>query len=73
MGQLPNDVEFHVMDITRNYNLFLRRAWLHPIAVIPFTLHQKMKIPWKWGIVVVLGDGEILAPICELKGEDNEF
>ena len=26
-----------------------------------------MKIPWKEGIVVVLGNGEILAPICGLE------
>ncbi|KAK9996712.1 hypothetical protein SO802_021398 [Lithocarpus litseifolius] len=60
-------VVFHMMDITPNYNFLLGRAWLHPIGVIPSTLHQKMKIPWKGGIAVVLGDGEILAPICGLK------
>jgi len=32
-----------------------------------------MKIPWKGEIVVVLGDGKILAPVCGLEGEDNEL
>ena len=59
--------EFHVMDITLNYNLLLGRAWLHPIGAIPSSLHQKMKIPWKGGIAVVLSDGQVLTPICGLE------
>ena len=39
IGSLETIVEFHVMDITPNYNLLLRRAWLHPIGAIPSTLH----------------------------------
>ena len=61
------------MDVTPNYNLLLERAWLHPIGVIPSILHQKMKIPWKGGITVVLGDGEILAPVYGLEEGENEF
>ena len=59
IGPLKTIVEFHVMDITLNYNLLLGRVWLHPTRVIPSSLHQKMKIPWKGGIAVVIGDGEI--------------
>ena len=40
-------VEFHVMDITPNYNLLMGKAWLHPNGAIPSSLHQKMKIPRK--------------------------
>ena len=47
IGPLEMIVEFHVMDITSNYNLFLRRAWLHPNGAIPSSLYQKMKISWK--------------------------
>ena len=47
IGLLEKIVEFHVMDITPNYNLLLERAWLHPVRAIPSTLHQKMKILWK--------------------------
>ena len=32
-----------------------------------------MKIPWKGGIVVLLGDGETIALVYGLKGEDNEL
>ena len=68
IGLLETIMEFHLMHITPNYNLILGRAWLHPIGAISSTLHQKMKILWKGGgIVVVLGDGEILAPICGLE------
>ena len=38
-GPLKTIVEFHLMDITPNYNLFLGRAQLHPIGDIPSTLH----------------------------------
>ena len=47
IGPIETIVEFHVMDITPNYNLFLGRAWLHLNGEIPSLLHQKMKIPWK--------------------------
>ena len=47
IGPIETIVEFHVMDITPNYNLLLGRAWLHPNGAIPFSLHQKMKILWK--------------------------
>ena len=63
IGPLETIVEFHVMDITPNFNLLLGRAWPHPIRDIPSSLHQKMKIPWKGRIVVVIGDGEILDPV----------
>ena len=67
IGPIETIVEFHVMDITPNYNILLGRAWLYPTGAIPSSLHQKMKIPGKGGIVVVLGDGEILALICGLE------
>ena len=73
IGLLEKIVEFHVMDITPNYNLLLERAWLHPVGAIPSTLHQKMKILWKWGIAIVLGDGEILAPVYWLEEGGNEL
>ena len=67
IGPLETIVEFHVMDITPNYNLLLGRAWFHPTRAILSTLHQKMKIPWKGGIAVVLGNGETLALVCRLE------
>ena len=73
IGLMETIVEFHVMDITPNYNLLLGRSWLHPIGAIPSSLHQKMKIPWKGKIAVVLGDGKILAPICGLKEGGSEL
>ena len=47
IGPIETIVEFHVMNITPNYNLLLGRAWLHLNGAIPSSLHQKMKIPWK--------------------------
>ena len=73
IGPMETIVEFHVMDITPNYNLFLGRAWLHPIRAIPSSLHQKMKIPWKGEIVVVLGNVEIQVSIYGLEEGGSEF
>ena len=33
IGPLETIVEFHVMEITPNYNLLLGRSWFHPIGV----------------------------------------
>ena len=73
IGPMETIVEFHVMDVTPNYNLLLWRAWLHLNGAIPSSLHQKMKISWKGGIAIVLRDGEILAPICGLEEEGSEL
>ena len=73
IGPLEMIVELHVMDITRNYNLLLGRAWLHPIGGIPSSLHQKMKILWKGGIAMIISDSEILAPVYGLKEGGSEF
>ena len=43
------------------------------MGAIPSSLHQKMKIPWKGGIAIVLGDGEILAPYYGLEEGVSEL
>ena len=73
IGPIKTNVEFHVMDITPNYNLLLGRAWLLSIGAIPFSLQQKMKILWKGGIAIVLSDGGILAPVCGLEEGESEL
>ena len=73
IGPLETIVEFHMMDITPDYNLLLGKAWLHPIKAIPFSLHQKMKVPWKEGIAIVIGDDEILASFCGLEEGGSEL
>ena len=73
IGPLETIVEFHMMDITPDYNLLLGKAWLHPIKAIPFSLHQKMKVLWKGGIAIVIGDGEILASFCGLEEGGSEL
>ena len=73
IGPIKTIVEFHVMDITPNYNLLLGRAWLLSIGAIPFSLQQKMKILWKGGIAIVLNDGGILAPVCGLEEGESEL
>ena len=73
IGPIKTIVEFHVMYITPNYNLLFGRACLHPNGAILSSLHQKMKILWKEGIIVVLADGEILAPVCGLEEGRSEL
>ena len=73
IGPKDKIMEFHIMDITPNYSILLGKEWLHPIGVIPSSLHQKMKIPWKGEIAVVLGDGEILTLVCGLEEGGGEL
>jgi hypothetical protein len=35
------------------------------------TVHQKLKLPWKGGVLTILGDGEISAPVCDIKGRND--
>ena len=55
------------------FSLLLGRAWLHPNGAIPSSLYQKMKIPWKRGITIVLGDGEIFTPVCGFEEGGSEL
>ena len=73
IGPIETIMEFHVMKIAPNYKLLLGRALLHPIGAIPSSLHQKMKISWNGGIVVVLRDGEILLPVYGLEEKGSEL
>ena len=43
-------VEFHVMDITPNYNLLLGKAWLHPNGVIPPYYTKRQRFHGKEGL-----------------------
>ena len=47
--------------------------WLHPIGAVPSSLHQKMKIPWKWGVAIVFIDSEILTAFCGLEEGASEL
>lgn len=67
VGPVESVIEFCVMDINTSYNLLLGRTWLHPLEAVPSTVHQKIKLPWKEGVLVIHGDGEIVVPVCELK------
>ena len=62
---------FHVLEITTSYNLLLGRAWMHPLGLVPSTVHQKLKLPWKGGVLTILGDGEISAPVCDIKSNND--
>ena len=73
IGPIETIMKFHVMKITPNYKLLLGRALLHPIRAILTSLHQKMKISWNGGIVVVLSDGEILVPVYGLEETGSEL
>ena len=49
---------------------------MHPLGIMSSTLHQKLRLPWKDGILTILGDGEINTDVCELdnspKDEDHQ-
>ena len=71
LGPVSSLVLFHVHEITTTYNLLLGRAWMHPIGIVPYTVHQKLKLPWKGGVLTILGDGEISAFVCDIKSNNE--
>uniref|UniRef100_A0A2N9G339 Integrase catalytic domain-containing protein n=1 Tax=Fagus sylvatica TaxID=28930 RepID=A0A2N9G339_FAGSY len=55
LGPVSSAVLFPVLEITTSYNLLLGRAWMHPLGIVPSTVHQKLKLPWKGGVLIILG------------------
>ena len=72
LGPVSSSVLFHVLEITTSYNLLLGRAWMHPLGIVPSMVHQKLKLPWKGGVLTILGDGEISAPVCDIKIKNDK-
>ena len=66
LGPVSSFVLFHVLEITTSYNLLLGRAWMHPLGIAPSTVHQKLKLSWKGGVLIIPGDGEISTPMCDI-------
>jgi hypothetical protein len=75
-GPVNATVMFHFLNIPTSYNLLLGRAWMHPLGIVPSTLHQKLRLPWKDGILTILGDREVSTDVCDLdnspKDEDHQ-
>jgi hypothetical protein len=44
---------------------------MHPLGIVPSTVLQKLKLPWKGGVLTLVGDGEISAPVCDIKGGND--
>ena len=44
---------------------------MHPLGIVPSTVHQKLKLPWKGGFLTILGDGEISLPMCNIKSNND--
>uniref|UniRef100_A0A2N9IX74 Uncharacterized protein n=1 Tax=Fagus sylvatica TaxID=28930 RepID=A0A2N9IX74_FAGSY len=55
-----------------DYNLLLGRVWMCSLGIVPSTLHQKLKLPWKDGILTILGDEEISTNVCNLKNSPKD-
>jgi hypothetical protein len=73
LGSVSSPVIFHVFEITTSYNLLLGRAWMKPKGIVPYTIHQKLKLPWKGGIITILGDREINAQVCDIRGSNEDL
>ena len=44
---------------------------MHPLGIVPSTVHQKLKLLWKGEVLTFLGDGEISAPMCDIKSNND--
>uniref|UniRef100_A0A2N9EGD3 RNase H type-1 domain-containing protein n=1 Tax=Fagus sylvatica TaxID=28930 RepID=A0A2N9EGD3_FAGSY len=52
---------------------FEAECWMHPIGNVPSMVHQKFKLPWKGGVLTILGDGEINAAVIQRRnGRDAQ-
>ncbi len=46
---------------------------MHPLGFVPSIVHQKLKLPWKGGVLTILGDGEISALVCDIKATTYNY
>ena len=44
---------------------------MHPLGIVPSIVHQKLKLPWTRGVLTILGDGEISAPVCDIESNND--
>ena len=44
---------------------------MHSLGIVLSTVHQKLKLPWKGGVLIILGDGEISPPMCDIKSNND--
>lgn len=49
--------KFHFLDINSNYNLLLRRTFIHMAGDVPSTLHKIMNLVWKDAKLDIKGEG----------------
>ncbi|XP_077228412.1 uncharacterized protein LOC143861372 [Tasmannia lanceolata] len=59
IGAEEFEIEFQVLDIKASFLLLLGRPWLHRVAVIPSTLHHKLKFIRNNRVVTVKGDPDL--------------
>jgi hypothetical protein len=44
---------------------------MHPLGIVPSSVHQKLKLPWKGGVLTILVDGEISTPVCDIQSNND--
>ncbi len=44
---------------------------MHSLGIVPSTVHWKLKLLWKGGVLTILGDGDISAPVCDIKSNND--
>ncbi|OVA07003.1 hypothetical protein BVC80_7945g3 [Macleaya cordata] len=69
-GSTHTEVHFLIMDIEANFNMLLGWSWLHQHKAVAFTLHQKVKFPFKDRIVIIFGDNDKAKEIANRKGKN---
>ena len=59
VGGINLNVNFAVLDSPSAYNMILGRPWIHKMRAVPFTFHQVVRFPTKWGIKEIKGEQSI--------------
>ena len=60
IGPYTCQITFQVMDINPAYSCLLGQPWIHSVAVVPSTSHQKLKFVVEGQLVIVSSEEDIL-------------
>ena len=58
-GRVNLNVTFAVLDCPSAYNEILHKPWIHKMRAVPFTFHQVVRFPTRWGVKEIKGKQSI--------------
>ena len=72
IGLMIQKVEFQVLNIALCFNMLLGQPWIHDTEVVPSSLYQKVRFPYKGAIITIYGDTSIVPkPIFGIQSKNE--